>query len=163
MYIATLFFLGIAASIVMALTFFRRSKRANTRVEVDLDALRAASICISGGRRMGEGGAAKPEEPTMNEKERWHAIKLIWVECYSRCQEEAIIKQRAMLSWARTCALCAVLCLVGVLLEVEFGEFISIDSVVQNFGHSYSAATISKPSPARYHQSKPAQASRSPR
>jgi hypothetical protein len=163
MYLIALLFLGIAAFDIAAVACLLKGKRATKRIEVDIDALHAASKCISGGRRAGDSGAAKPEDPTLNEKERWHELKVVWMKWYARCREEAIVKQKAMLSWARTCALCSVLCLVGVLLEVEFGEHISMDAIVQNFEQSYSVATISHPKHVLHRLDLPVPRPRSPR
>ena len=54
-----------------------------------------------------------------DKKAKWTNVKAMWVRWYDLCQEKAILEQKAMYSWARTMALCALLCLVGVVLEAE--------------------------------------------
>jgi hypothetical protein len=58
-------------------------------------------------------------------------MKIIWMQWYSQCQEKALLKQKATYSWARTMALCAALCLIGVVLEATFDEPITLAQVRQ--------------------------------
>ena len=81
------------------------------------------------------------KKPIWDEKAKWHEMKATWMEWYARCQEQAILKRKTMYSWARTLALCAVLCLVGVLLEAEFDQSISVRGILAGFSHP--AATAS--------------------
>ena len=66
---------------------------------VDLADLRAASVGLL----------------TVGRKPTWDEIRSLWMMWYARCQEKAIVKQKAIYSWARTLALCAVMCMVGAL------------------------------------------------
>jgi hypothetical protein len=140
---AIFFFLGIAASLVLALVCLRIGKRAGQHIEVDLSALHAASLCLSTGRRAAAGNATttSDNEPTWDEKAKWHEMKVMWMQWYARCQETALLKQKAMLSWARTLALCAALCLMGILLQVEFDKPISISNILTGLGWSRPVAT----------------------
>jgi hypothetical protein len=143
MFTLTFIFLGIAGLLVAALFCVSAGKRARQYAEVDFDTLRAAAACISGGRRVAADGATTTtdNEPTQDEKAKWQEMKAAWMECYGRCQEKAILKQKAMCSFARTLALCAVLSLAGVLLEVAFGEPISMGNIVAGFRHTHPVAT----------------------
>jgi hypothetical protein len=66
----------------------------------------------------------------LDEKNKWQDMKAVWMKWYVQCQEKAIMRRTAMYSWVRTLALCAALCLIGVVLEVEFGQSISLDHVL---------------------------------
>jgi hypothetical protein len=171
MHTAALLFLGIAAFIVAALACLANGKRAGQRievkqagqrVEVDLVGLRVAAFCFTMGRRLaGVTTATTDKEPTCDEKATSKAMNAIWMQWYRRCREQAIMHQKAMYSWARTLVLCATLCLVGVLLEVEFGEPITLDTIFPDFGRLHSTAMISHPSHSQPHHSKPVGASMS--
>jgi hypothetical protein len=139
-------FLGIAGLLVAALSCLSVGRRARQYAEVDFDTLRAASVCISEGRRAAADGATATtdNEPTQDEKAKWQEMKAVWMQCYGRCQEKAILKQKAMCQLASTLALCAMLSLVGVLLEVVFCEPISIRNIVAGFRHPHPAATSSQ-------------------
>jgi hypothetical protein len=135
-------FLGIAGLVTAALFCLSAGKRAGQYVEVDYDALRAASACISGGRRAADGPATtRDDEPTWDAKAKWQEMKTMWMQCYAQCQEKAILKQKTMYSWARTLALGAVLCVVGVVLESVFDEPITAERILAGFRHSHPAAT----------------------
>jgi hypothetical protein len=153
MFSATFCFLGIAGFIVAALACFSRAKRTGQCVEVDLAALRAASVYLSAGRRA-EGGTAatSDQDPTADEKVKWKEMKGMWMQWYARCQEKAIVRQKAMYSWARTLALCAALSLIGVFLEASFGEPISLSGILAGFRRPQPAATIPQPPQSHAHQ-----------
>jgi hypothetical protein len=155
MFMATFLFLGIAGLIVAVSACLAIGKRAGRYVEVDLDALSAASICLSAGRRKVADSttATGNSEPTQDEKSRWREMKMVWMEWYGRCQEKSLLKQKTMYSWARTLALCAVLCVVGVLLEATFGQSISLSHILDGFRSSHPAATSSQRSPSAQHSS----------
>ena len=135
MFTASFYFLGVAVFILAASVSFTKGKRAGHRVEVELDALRAASVCLPTGRRAAADctTAVMYKELTWDEKVRWSDMKAMWTRWYGRCQEEAISKQKATYSWARTLVLCALLCLVGVFLEAEFDQPITIHNVLTGF------------------------------
>ena len=69
---------------------------------------------------------------------------------YAQCQEKAILKRKAIYSWTRTLAMCAALCLIGVVMEVSFGEPITVDRIVSGFENSHPVAT-SHPTKAHHH------------
>jgi hypothetical protein len=111
---AVFLLLGLAGFILAALACLKKGKRAGQYVEVDLSALHAASTCLSTGRgAVDHRMAASNGEASL---EKWQEMKQTWMQYYSRCQEKAIVKQRAMLFWTRTLALCAALCFVGIVL-----------------------------------------------
>jgi hypothetical protein len=88
------------------------------------------------------------KELTWDEKVRWSNMRAMWMQWYDRCRKNAILKQKAIYSWARTLALCALLCLVGVLLEAEFDQPITLRTVLAGFRRPDPvAATDSQSSP----------------
>ena len=95
------------------------------RVEVDLADLHVASVGLL----------------TAGRKPTWDEIRSLWMMWYARCQEKAIVKQKAIYSWARTLALCAVMCIVGALLEGEFDEPITVSRIMAGFRRPCAAAT----------------------
>jgi hypothetical protein len=125
MFTAAFYFLGMAVFVLAASICLSNGRRAGQHVEVDLADLRVASVGLL----------------TTGRKPSWDEIRALWMKWYARCQEKAIVKQKAIYSWARTLALCAVLCLVGVLLEAEFDETISVSRVLAGFRHPYPVAT----------------------
>jgi hypothetical protein len=129
------YFLGLAAFFFAALLCFSLGKRAGKCVEVDLDALHAASICLPTGRRGADDVITTTlfKELVWEEKVRLSTFKTIWTQWYDRCKKRAIQKQKTMYSWTRTLALSAVLCLTGVLLEAEFDQPITIRNVLAGF------------------------------
>ena len=135
MFTASFYFLGLAACILAASVCLSWGKRAGKRVELELDALRAASVCLPTARRVAADctSAAMYKELTWDEKARWSDAKAMWQRWYARCQEKAVSKQNVMYSWARTLALSAALCLVGVLLEAEFDQPITVRNVLAGF------------------------------
>jgi len=135
MFTASFYFLGVAVFVLAASVCLSKGKRAGHCVEVDIDALRAASVCLPTGRRAAADSttATLYKELTWDEKARWKDMKAMWMQWYHRCQKNAILKQKAIYSWARTMALCALLCLVGVLLEAEFDQPITIGNILAGF------------------------------
>jgi len=129
------YFLGLAVSILATLICFSTGKRAGKRVEVELDALHAAAVCLPTGKRATADAAAAAmyKELTLDEKIKLSDIKTIWIQWYERCKKKAVEKQKAMYSWTRTLALAAALCLIGVLLEAEFDQPITIRTVLAGF------------------------------
>jgi len=88
------------------------------------------------------------KEPTQDENAVWDAIRAAWTESYSMGRTLETRMQKTLLSWGRTLSLCAGLCLVGILLETEYGCPISIDHIVAGLVPSHSAITISSRSPS---------------
>lgn len=72
-------------------------------------------------------------EITESERALWLQLKAALMELYSRYEVKETPKQRALRSWAGTLVICAGLCMIGVLLEVEFNRHISIDEVIAGF------------------------------
>ena len=125
MFGATFYFLGLAAFIVGASACLTMGKRVGRRVEVDLADLRVASVGLL----------------TAGRKPTWDEIRSLWMMWYARCQEKAVVKQKAIYSWARTLALCAVMCIVGALLEGEFDEPITASRILAGFRQPCPVAT----------------------
>jgi hypothetical protein len=143
------YFLGLAVSVLAASVCLAKGRRAGKCVEVELDALRAASICMPTGRReiTDDAVAALYKHLSWEEKAKWSNIRAMWTRWYSVCQEKAALKQRAIYSWARTLALCALLCLVGVFLEAEFDQPITLRTVLAGFRRPCPPAVCLQTSP----------------
>lgn len=134
MFIASYYFLGVAASICATLFFLTSGKRAGKKVEVDLNTLYAATVCLQTERRMtGDDLSVLYEDLALEEKAKWNNLKSLWMRWYEQCKEMAILKQKAMYSWARTMSLCSVLCLIGVFLEAQFNQPITLQAVLSGF------------------------------
>jgi hypothetical protein len=125
MFSATFYFLGLAGFIVAASACLTMGRRIGQRIEVDLADLRVASVGLL----------------TAGRKPTWDEIRSLWIVWYARCQEKAIAKQKAIYSWARTLALCAVMCIVGAILEAEFDEPITVSGILAGFRRPGAIAT----------------------
>jgi hypothetical protein len=132
MFSATFYFLGLAGFIVAASACLSVGRRAGRRAQLDLADLHSASVSLV----------------TLGRKPSWEELRSLWMVWYARCQESAVARQKAIYSWARTLALCAVLCIIGALLEGEFDEPISLSRVLSGFRHSAPAAATMSESPA---------------
>lgn len=71
---------------------------------------------------------------TWSKSAKWPEIRAAWLEWYVRTHEIKAPKRKAMLSWGRTMALCAAICLVGIVLAVELDER---ESAVSRIWSSY--------------------------
>ena len=100
-----------------------QGKQSDRSVEVDVAALRVALLCLS----------ASDDSAARDEKMKRHGINTQWMKWYVKCQEKATLKRDAMYSWARTLALCSVLCIMGVCLEAEFDEPITVSRILAGF------------------------------
>ncbi len=127
MFYAVFFFLGVAGFIL------------------------AATVCLSAGKRAADRTtAARGKEPTLNERVKWQEMEPIWMVWYAQCRENAIKKQKAIYSWVRTLALCAALCLLGIVLNVELDEQASAPRIWSRITHSHLAAShTSQPKSSR--------------
>lgn len=125
MFSATFYFLGASAFILSATACLTIGKRMSRNAKVDISDLREASLSV----------LTSGQNPT------WDQVRALWIKWYARCQEKAALKQKAIYSWARTLALCAILCIIGVLLENEFDEPISFSRILASFRSSRPAAT----------------------
>ena len=154
MFTVSFYFLGVAVFVLAASVCLSQGKRASRSVEVDLDTLHAVSVCIPTERWAAPDGtiAKMYKELMWDKKAKWTNMKAMWMRWYSLCQEKAVLKQKAMYSWARTMALCALLCLVGVLLEAEFDQPITIRNILAGFRHPdpvASSCQTSQPHPSQ--------------
>lgn len=105
----------------------------------------ATSVCLSAGKRATDGAIrAISNEPTVDERAQWGEMEPLWMMWYGQCRENALLKQSMVYSWARTMVLCAALCLIGVLVEVEFGQPISLRNIVAGLSQSHSAAALAQ-------------------
>jgi hypothetical protein len=144
MFIAVFYFLGLAAFVLAASVCLSKARRAGKSVDVDLSALQSASFCLSALKR-GAADGTTDQEPTWDEAAKWQEMKAIWMQWYAQCREKSLLKQEATYSWVRTLALCAALCLVGVVLEATFGEPITVDRIIAGFTHSPVATAAHTP------------------
>ena len=146
MFTASLYFLGIAASICAALFFLATGKRAEKSVEAETGRLHAASIDSSTERQMtlGDLSSSMCQNLPSEEKARLSDWKSLWVQSYIHVKRKAFLKQKAMYSWARTMALCAGLCLLGIVLKVELDERMSASQITSGFTHQHPVATNSQ-------------------
>lgn len=117
MYAATFYFLGLAGCIVAAMACLTRGRRAGQHCELDLEDLHSASMSL----------VMAGTKPT------WNEFRSLWMIWYAKCQQKAIVRQKAIYSWARTLSLCAVLCLIGVLLEIHFDKHLSLTEIISEF------------------------------
>jgi hypothetical protein len=145
MFAAVFYFLALAGFMVAALVCLSRSNRAS--VEVDLAVLHTTSNRL----------AAAARRTTTDKVVAWHEVKATWTHLVGRCCEKALLKQKALYSWARTFSLCAALCLIGVTLEATCGEEISVDNIVAGFRHTGHVVASVRTSQACLASSTPAQ------
>lgn len=125
MFAATCYFLGLAASLVTALACLAWGKRAGRRVEVNFADLRVASLCLA----------------SAGNRRTWRALRVKWTNWYLECQDLALRKQACLYSWARTLALCSVLCLIGALMEAQFDKPICLSTILAGLSHGRAPAT----------------------
>lgn len=125
---ATWYFWGLSGFLLTAIICLTRGRRACQHIEVDVADLRTASLCL----------VSAGTKPT------WRAIRTMWMKWYLQCQDAAVRRQKALYSWSRTLALCAVLCLIGVLLEAEYERPISVRELLAGLMPSHPVATSSQ-------------------
>ena len=101
MFVATFFFLGLAVCIFAGLICFALARNAKQTVQLP-----------------------------PNERAAWNRLKIAIMELYSRYESTETTKQKALRSWTGTLAICAGLCMIGVVLEVRYNEMVSARSIV---------------------------------
>lgn len=122
MYYAAFVFLVIAGIIALALAWISIGRQVHS----------AAHAQVGG------------EHTGLSEHAAWDEIRAVWTEWYSP-QQSNTSAERSLFSWGRTLAFCAALCLIGILLEIEFNSSISIDHIVSGFMQSTSITYDSRP------------------
>jgi hypothetical protein len=122
-------------------------------------------ICTSLLRRLGRIHKGWPTEATAprNDKVVWDEIKATWTEWDTHCKESKMPRKKALLSWGRTFALCTGLCLIGVLLEVEFDCSVTVDHILAGLIPSRSAIKLTQPEKPKPKKSKSTPSFTSPR
>ena len=65
-----------------------------------------------------------------NERAAWNRLKIAIMELYSRYESTETPKQKALRSWTGTFAICAGLCMIGIVLEVRYNQMVSARSIV---------------------------------
>jgi hypothetical protein len=125
MFAATFYFLGGAGCILAAMVCLTKGRRVTQRVEVDLSDLKAASVSLL----------------MAGKRPSWDEMRGLWMQWYARCQAKAFAKQQSIYSWARTLVLCAAICLIGIVVQVELDEQVSISRVWENIRATRPVAT----------------------
>jgi hypothetical protein len=74
-----------------------------------------------------------PNQLSADEKKIWTQIKSVMCELNSRYEKKMTRKQLILRSWAGTFAICAGLCLVGIVMEVKYRHPINTKNVVAAF------------------------------
>jgi hypothetical protein len=98
---ATFFFLGLAVCIFASLICYTLARTAKQTVQLP-----------------------------PNERAAWNRLKIAIMELYSRYESTETPKQKALRSWTGTFAICAGLCMIGIVLEVRYNTMISARTVV---------------------------------
>jgi hypothetical protein len=137
---ATFYFLGVAGFLVAACACLTKGRRVSQRLEVDLTDIKAASVSL----------LMAGKKPT------WDEMRGLWMQWYARCQAKATQKQQAIYSWARTLVLCAVICIVGIVLQVELDEQASLSQALSSFGRRPTAASHTQSPESKPPAAKPA-------
>jgi hypothetical protein len=101
MFVATFFFLGLAVCIFAGLICFTLARTAKQNVQLP-----------------------------PNERAAWNRLKIAIMELYSRYESTETPKQKALRSWTGTLAICAGLCMIGIVMEVRYNTMITTRSVV---------------------------------
>ncbi len=101
MFAATFFFLGLAVCIFAGLICFTLARSAKQNVQLP-----------------------------PNERAAWNRLKIAIMELYSRYESTETPRQKSLRSWTGTLAICAGLCMIGVVLEVRYNTMISARSIV---------------------------------
>lgn len=122
---ATFYFLGVAGFMVAACACLTKGRRVSQHLEVDLTDIKAASVSL----------LMAGKKPT------WDEMRALWMQWYARCQSKAMLKQQAIYSWARTLVLCAVICIIGIVLQVELDEQTSVSQFIATFSNRPAAAS----------------------
>ena len=102
MFYASMFFLGLSVCIFAGLLCFALAKSAK----------RVPST-----------------QPFPSEKAAWNQIKEAITELYSRFDREETPRQKTLRSWAGTLVICAGLCMIGILLEVQYNQPITLQYI----------------------------------
>ena len=102
----------------------------------------AVLACFSMGKPVAATGAVgvPPKRPTWSKKAEWPEIRAAWMLWCLRCQAWEAPKRKTALSWGRTMALCAGLCLIGIVVKVQLDEQTCKSRVRPDFGHRPAAA-----------------------
>jgi hypothetical protein len=98
---ATFFFLGLAVCVFASLICYALARSAKQTVQLP-----------------------------PNERAAWNRLKIAIMELYSRYESTETPKQKALRSWTGTLAICAGLCMIGIVLEVRYNAMISARTVV---------------------------------
>jgi hypothetical protein len=78
----------------------------------------AALICFSNGRPPLAIDMPIPT-PAWGQEAQWSEIKGLWLKWQIQCQEIVSRRQQTLLWWGHTFALCAALCILGIVLRAR--------------------------------------------
>jgi hypothetical protein len=101
-----------------------------------------ASLCLLDEKAAAAGHSTMnwSQRPKWHKRAKWPEIKAAWLKWYVQCQKVEAPRQKTLLSWGRTMALCAALCLIGAYLSMEFDAPTSVPRLWSSFKHSHSVA-----------------------
>jgi len=117
----------------------------------------AGSVCFSIFRLLKVHGVISSidDNPAWSGTRKWDEMKATLIVWYTRCQEREAANRRAILSWARTFALCAALCVIGVCLEVQFDQTITFSRIIAGFQQLHAVSTVAQPAQSSPHNGEP--------
>jgi hypothetical protein len=72
-------------------------------------------------------------KPEIDEKAIWLELKTALADLYSRYEMRESPKEKYLRSWTGTLIICAGLCMIGILLEVEYNSPITVDRIIAGF------------------------------
>lgn len=105
-------------------------------------------VCISMARsiKMAKKDALDVNRPPIDEKALWLQLKGALIDLYNRYETQETRRQRALRSWAGTLVICAGLCAIGMVLELEYRQAISLDEIFSGmFGPQRVAVPLAHP------------------
>ncbi len=107
----------------------------------------AASVCFSIGRVLKVHGSlvTGDEDPAWYGARTWDEMKATFIVWYARCQEREAKNRKMILSWARTLLLCAGLCLIGLYLELQFDQTVSVSQIAASLRRPHMVSTTLQP------------------
>jgi hypothetical protein len=90
-------------------------------------------------------------KPAINEKAIWLELKTALADLYSRYEIRESPKEKLLRSWAGTLVICAGLCMIGILMEVEYKQTVTIDRIIASFvGPQHVSVSVAPDLPATH-------------
>lgn len=85
------------------------------------------------------------EHLSADDRLAWYQIKAAMRDLYSRYEIRETPLQHSLRSWAGTLVICAGLCLIGIVLEVEYDQRISVDNIFSGLTGEHPVSTCRAP------------------